>query len=251
MSRKYMFMVIAALGFLTSCSLFPKKEKKLVFVLFDVSDSTMEKTRRDAYAKEFDEKILSSLVGGDLVIGDKITDNPLAQSSFPINFNIQAYSLLGDETERTELNQSERVRISTTVVNLLESNGRRIMQTKILDSLKLAERVFASYPEYQNKILVIFSDMIEESDSYNFNRMNLTQNTSAEIVSVQKKQNTLPDLKGVKIYISGATASSAGGLDSNKINSVKTFWINYFLACGASLSPNNYGPVIIRFEGGR
>ena len=243
MKYNRVFILLVPLVFLLSCSL---AEKKLIVVLFDASDSTIEEKRRETYVSEFNDKILSSLQGGDRVIGDKIADNPLAQATYPVNLNIPAYSIFGDETERKENAQAGRALASSAALNLFNSQNREIGKTKILDSLRLAEQAFASYPGYRKKILVVFSDMIEDSDNYSFQDLDLTSDKIAEII---KAQGILPDLKGVKVYVSGATASTTGGLKTNKITSIKAFWLAYFSACGASLAPSNYGSAIIQFEG--
>ena len=241
---KYKHIVaIALFAFLTSCS--PGKGKKLIFVLFDVSGSTI--SRREAYNNEFNKLILSSLKSGGRIIADRITDNPLAQSSFPVNFKILSYNPLGDETEREDKNQFERDLATTTIANLLSSSNRRIMRTKIFDSLKLAERVFNSYPEYKKRILVIFSDMIEESDEYNFKRDVLDDSKIKKIIEEQKQSKSgLPNLTGVRVYITGATATSKGGLTTDRINAIKNFWISYYSTCGADVI--DYGPTLLRFE---
>ncbi len=62
------------------------------------------------------------------------------------------------------------------------------MKTDILSSLHVAERVFKQYKNKKN-ILVIFSDMIEESDDYNFKNVQKTKKRIEEIIRKEKKKN--------------------------------------------------------------
>ena len=60
---------------------------------------------------------------------------------------------------------------------------------------------------------------------------------------MKRKKGRLPDLAGVKIYITGATAGTP-----DKFFAVQNFWLMYFKECGASLSKENYGATLLNFD---
>lgn len=115
--------------------------------------------------------------------------------------------------------------------------------TEIMGALVPAQQVFASFPNYPRKILVIMSDMIEESLRYNFHKKPPGKKDVDRIIDAEKKQNFLPDLKGVKVYVVGA-----GGKSSEDMPKIKVFWLAYFRACGAELNPANYGADLVELE---
>ena len=82
----------------------------------------------------------------------------------------------------------------------------------------MAEKAFKNYNR-DKSILVILSDMIEDSSEYNFEKENLKDKRIEEIIKREKTKNRMPDLKGAKIYV---IAAGAGG--SNKFFAIQNFW---------------------------
>ncbi|MEW6652018.1 MAG: hypothetical protein AB1394_00965 [Bacteroidota bacterium] len=111
-----------------------------------------------------------------------------------------------------------------------------------MSSLQVAERVFKSFPQ-PRKILVIFSDMIEDSRKYNFEKENLTKEKISKIIKSEKEKGQITDMKDVKVYVAGATHPNSEIYDM-----IKNFWFEYFKTCGANLESQNYGAALIRFD---
>ena len=237
MRKINIFLGIIGLLFLNSCQ---KPESRCILVLFDVSDSTMQ--RRNSYLETFKKKILPALKGGDRIVADIISDNPLEQSSYPINIELTPYKLQNKILYKREIGNL-KVNISTTVENMLQVD-RRVKKTKILEAMELAIRVFATYKNYDKKILVLFSDMIEDSDIYNFERINWQKNNLDNLI--QRIQNKIQDFSGVKIYIiTGTTFTSSNA----NYNYIRRFWTTYFKKSGAIFDENTwYGSTLIAFE---
>lgn len=103
--------------------------------------------------------------------------------------------------------------------------------TEILSAIEVAEHLFKGI-EAKRKILVILSDMIEESEYYNFK-----ENTvySQQIIEKERSAGRMPVLDGVKVYVSGASAET-----DKKFDEVREFWMSYFEKTGASLPEHNY-----------
>jgi hypothetical protein len=129
-------------------------------------------------------------------------------------------------------------------VNQLLSRERGTALTEILDSLNIADTLFHDEKE-RKKILVILSDMIEDSKEYNFDKDKITDEYINNVIRDRQKNNLLPNLTGVKVYAAGASAA-----DSNKFRAVQTFWARYLTKTGADFSPHRYGHSLITFENG-
>ena len=109
-------------------------------------------------------------------------------------------------------------------------------------TIKIKTTDWKTYKNEKN-ILVIFSDMIEESGDYNFAKETLSEKRIQEIISKEKGKKRIPDLAGVKVYITGATATT-----SDKFFAVQNFWFIYFKECGATLAKENYGSALLSFK---
>jgi len=196
--------------------------------------------------------ILSKINCGDVVVGERIVESSIAQSTLPINEPIPLFTpstdnpLIAEKEEKKAMEElkQKKEEICKTVEGLLSGKDlkRKVLSTDILSSLHIAERVFATYPK-EKKILVIFSDMIEESKDYNFSQDKLLSKRVDDIILMKRKKGRLPDLAGVKIYITGATAGTP-----DKFFAVQNFWLMYFKECGASLSKENYGATLLNFD---
>jgi len=222
-----------------------KQEEKCIFVLFDVSGSTL--ASRQQYYQDF-QKVLNKIKGGDRLIADLITENPLSQSVFPINEKIPKYSIFfpgGPDEYRTRTIQQKTNILNKAKKLVFNSTGRQ--KTKILDSLRLAERVFKTYKE-PKKELIIFSDMIEESEYYNFITMKLSDKEIEQIIEKERKREEtgLPDLCGAKVYV--VTGTYSKNITTKKILNIKKFWLRYFKECGADLTKERYGSCLLEYE---
>ncbi|MBE0427248.1 MAG: hypothetical protein IBX72_11475 [Nitrospirae bacterium] len=220
-------------------------KNKTVFVLFDLSESTARSSNRQEYLEAF-MKIVdirdvrtdlkeSFIQPGDVLIADIISDNSISGSTFPIIKEFRKFSVWKDNylmyKKNFRLEKEEQV---IKAEEILFTSKRKIMFTDILSSLRIAERVFKRFKREEN-ILVIFSDMKEESAEYNFARERLTDKRIEEIIGKERSRG-LPDLKGVKVYVAGARAD-----DRRHFQNIQRFWMSYFKACGAILEERNYG----------
>lgn len=221
------------------------EKNKTVLVLFDLSESTAKYEIRKEYFEAF-KRIVdirdlrndlkdSFIQPGDVLIADIISDNSVSGSTFPILKEFPKFSqwsdnrlLYGNKLRR------EKEEILIRAEDILFSPKKRIMFTDILSSLRIAERVFKRFNN-DNNVLIILSDMKEESPEYNFARDNLND-SRITVINAKERSRGLPDLKGVKVYIAGARADN-----KRHFQNIQKFWMSYFKACGAILKERNYG----------
>jgi hypothetical protein len=224
-------------------------ENKIVCVLFDLSETTNYYETRKNYLDNF-KIILNTMQGGDAIYTSLITERSVSDITMSLNFEFNNVTPKTDtelflkiaKKQTDSLFRTIRDSIITSVNMVLLNPPKKINSTEILSSLQIAERVFKSYPQ-QRKILVVFSDMIEDSKQYNFENDILSDKNTLRIINNEKSANLIPDLANVKIYIVGAFHSN-----TNKYNRIKDFWLKYFKTTGASLQSHNYGASLIRFD---
>ncbi len=223
----------------------PQEPSKTEFVLFDLSGSTATPEIRARYLADFD-KVLANLHEGDILVVDRITSNPLAQSTFPVNEKFERMNPWFENvlTWRRE-SKGQRERIARTVKKMVMDPKQRSSKTSIVDALHLAQRVFATYPN-ERQVLVLFSDMVEESSYYDFRKENLTASRIQEIIEAEKAQDRLPRLDDTDVYVVGAAAGFYSRMSPKAVRKIQNFWLDYFKACGANLPVETYGSSLIQ-----
>lgn len=255
MIMKQTINLICAILFLygiTSCNSCNEKQEvessKLIVVLYDISGSTTDKTVREAYM-ENTKTVFSKITHGDIVYAGVISDKSIAELRFPVSHSFPEFDpgtdnpliLKRKQKQANEQIASDKDTILSNIETLL-FNDRSTKYTDIFGALHVAARVFNSFPD-KKKTLVIMSDMIEDSQAYNFEKENLTDNRIKAIIVKEKGKNRIPSLDSVNVYVTGASAGN-----NEKFYQVQNFWMEYFHACNAELSKQNYGGALVNFE---
>src|SRR2546425_1340935 len=112
--------------------------------------------------------------------------------------------------------------------------------TDIFSSLLLAQKLF--YDETRRKVLILMSDMIEDSPPYNFEKVSWSPATTEKTLSELDAKGLIPKLAGVCIYVSGASAPSA-----ELAENIGRFWYAYFRRAGADMEPSRYAHVLLHW----
>ncbi len=238
-----------------SCEIFDgkksteKSSSKIVCILFDLSLSTASSDVRHAYAKDL-KLIMKNMNPGDVMVGGLITEKSISELEFSIQFEFPSFkpttdNILMRQAEARKFDSTfQEIKDSLQVVaqNTILDFNKRILKTEIMSALQVVERVFKSYPDLR-RVLVVMSDMIEDSKFYNFYHENLTKNRIRKIIENEREQGRLPDLQNANVYVVGAMANN-----TNKFLNIRNFWIDYFKACGANLTEENYGTAMIKFK---
>ena len=222
---------------------------KVIVVLADMSESTNKPEVRAKYLNSF-RAILKETTHGDAIVVGLITEKSAMELSQPIQeefpqFKPKMDTKIWRNAELKKADQELDIRkaaILDTMDKVVHDSSRKIIRTSVLSSLQVAERIFENYSQ-PRRFLVIFSDMLEDSDHYNFEKEKLTESRIGEIISKEKSANRIPGLKGVQVYVFGAFAPS---LDQFYV--AETFWMRYFKECGASLQKKDYGSPRFKFD---
>ena len=215
-----------------------KKQPRVMAVFVDMSGST-NRARRTLYRNAF-EKIYQNLQQGDRIIVGTITGRSYIDFKPVVDAEIPKQSLWVNRISYEQNMAKTKKDIQTEVEKLL-SRRRGTPHTEIINSLNIADKIF--HNEKRQKILIILSDMIQDSKEYNFERVKVTNQYTSQIIRKRQEQNLIPKLDSVKVYVAGASAA-----DPKKFRSIERFWNRYFLACGADFSLHRYGHSLLEFE---
>lgn len=221
---------------------------KLVVVLLDRSGSV--KNDRGIYERAL-TTIVSSVNDGDRFVMGSITSAsgtdfgasvdytlppPMAEQSWldePIKYKREF------EARQKEL-AGIRESLAKDVTAFLDEE-RDAARTAIFESLRVVEPLF--HAERRRKVLVILSDMLEDSGVANFDRGRLPPEIVQSVIDDQRSKGTLPELTGVNVYVAGAVASPP-----ERSAAVQRFWIEYFEAAGATIDKGKYARILVSFE---
>lgn len=215
-----------------------KKQPRVMAVFVDMSGST-NRARRTLYRNAF-EKIYQNLQQGDRIIVGTITGRSYIDFKPVVDAEIPKQSLWVNRISYEQNMAKTKKDIQTEVEKLL-SRKRGTPRTEIINSLNIADKIF--HNEKRQKILIILSDMVQDSKEYNFERVKVTNQYTAQIIRKRQEQNLIPKLDSVKVYVAGASAA-----DPKKFRSIEKFWNRYFAACGADFSLHRYGHSLLEFE---
>ena len=215
-----------------------KKQQRVMAVFVDMSGSTNQ-ARRTVYRNAF-EKIYQSLQQGDRIMVGTITGRSYIDFKPAVDAEIPKQSIWVNRITYEQNLAKTKKDIQTAVEKLL-AQRRGTPRTEIINSLNIADKIF--HNEKRQKILIILSDMIQDSKEYNFDRVKVTDAYTTRIIRDRQKQNLIPNLETVKVYVAGASAA-----DSKKFRSIEKFWNRYFVAAGADFSLHRYGHSLLEFE---
>ena len=248
-----LFLLISGVSLTLGCSSSstqastPRGTEIIVFV--DFSDSTRKQDRM-LYEQAITDQIIPSLSEGDRFLIAPITDktltefHPLVEATFPPKpsfngwlDNVLKYNRQVKEVDAQVTQLRERIRIEVA-----EVFGRRYSSpyTDIFSSLLLAQKLF--HNEARRKVLVFFSDMIEDYPPYRFEKVVWNPETSKTILAELDAKGLIPNLSGVCVYVSGVSAGSA-----ELVEHIGRFWQAYFERAEADMHPSRYAHVLLHW----
>ncbi|MBL8234010.1 MAG: hypothetical protein JNL98_36275 [Bryobacterales bacterium] len=222
------------------------KPPSAVFLLVDVSISTASTRVQEQARKDF-ATILDvwSKRGGQLR-GDVIGADVLNRATVPLRVAVPAFNAV---TSDSDYHEKKVLRPALAQAN--EQFGQLLAtkpatKTEILNALSVAAKVFngEEWREAHRKALVIFSDMVEESDLYDFKTDRLDDRRIAAIIEAERVAGRLPALQGVRVWKAG---SAAGAIPEEKLRQIEKFWLQYFQAAGAVFPKERYAAAVLDF----
>lgn len=129
-----------------------------------------------------------------------------------------------------------RSKLPAVIENILNKQKEKMVKSEILYALKDFAYIIKS-DKSKHKIVIIFSDMLENSALTTFYYRNSlrTLNPSREIAKLDK-ESMFADFGGANIYVIGAGLAGRGGYKNSKVlEKFRAFWISYFSKSNANL----------------
>jgi hypothetical protein len=220
-----------------------------IIIFVDFSQSVQGNAMK-LFEQDVVNQIVPTLSAGDQIliapISDKtLTDfHPLVEVTFPPKpafngwmDNVLKHNRLvkSTDTEVGKLREQARKQIAELFAKRYSSP-----ETDIFSSLIIAKKLF--HNDRRQKVLVLMSDMIEDYPPYRFDRMTWTAETSTGLLSELDARGLIPDLSGVCIYVTGASARSA-----EMAQNIAGFWNQYFKRSRADMDPSRYAHVLLHW----
>jgi hypothetical protein len=117
--------------------------------------------------------------------------------------------------------------------------ANRAAKTDILGSLKLAEQEFALDGPKVQKTLVVYSDFIEEDDTWNFLKApELATPEKAErlancLATASVNPHEQPDWSNIRVFLGGLQSTETPNMSPQRKEAINRFWTAYFTALHA------------------
>jgi hypothetical protein len=219
----------------------------VVFVDFSAS---INGPARVAYRRELETSILPFLGPGDRIMIAPIHDKtltgfrPLAEATLPTlpQFNGFVDNTLKHAKQTKETQQTIALTRQQLKTDVAQSFARPLASqyTDIFSSLAMAEKYFDG--DTRRRVLVLMSDMIEDNPPYKFDAMRWQPGEGDKLVAELAAKRYIPNLSGVCVYVSGASAPSAA-----LAGHIGRFWQRYFERAGADFDPARYAHVLLHW----
>lgn len=228
---------LAAVAAVGGCKQSDWREGRLIVCWADVSASVADRRGLvDAWKAINDE---STLRDGDRIVLARISGatydefRPVVDVRLPTKDPINGV-VIEERRARREARDSLSVAMDRTM------EGSPSSRTSILAALRLTERLVRADGR-PGAVLVIMSDMIEESADLNLMRAPKSQASINLLLTRLRAADEIPDLRGISVIV--VDLPSRAQIDKR---AVERFWRAYFLATGATLELTSYAPTILR-----
>jgi hypothetical protein len=220
-----------------------------VVIFLDFSGS-VRSNERTQFRDEIQTQIIPSLSAGDRLLIAPIHDKtltefrPLVQATLPARpefvgwrDNVMKYNRHLKEVESQVLGLQDRLK--TEVAEVL-ARPYASPYTDIVSSLSIAQKLF--HNEARRKVLVLMSDMIEDTPEHNFEKIAWSPSAVEKLLAELEANALIAKLPGVCVYVSGASAKTAA-----RAEDIGRFWEAYFRRTGADLHPSRYARVLLHW----
>ena len=246
-------LALAILTFVGGC---PKQElpKVTVVAMIDVSGSTTgAKGIRDQWSSEIQQALKAfaddspgnaSFTRAASITVASVTENSVASGAIIQKELPASAGLLGVHSEEKDARAKAVNECLSFVRKTLDASAGA---SDIMSAMNRAGKYFVP-ADKSPKLLLLFSDMVEQTPRYDFASDNLTQSRAKQIIEKEKSENRLPSLQGVQVWVSGFAAADAHGLSAGKIQQIQDFWIAYFQAAGANIDASRIDRILSNFS---
>lgn len=220
--------VVRPRGETTSDAIAPKPPKREVMVALDVSGS---RSSADLKAdRQLVEQIIERLDPADRIVLMTVDGRTRARGNgWPFLIPEVKHYPHKSQIEQQNITDSKSD-INKQVEDLFQGEQKKV-ETNIFGTM-FTVADFRHESGGRPTTLILFSDMIQDSDKVRFDRNGGIPKTTW--ITEQRDGGRLPKLNGVCVSVVGADTSTAQGL------AIRSFWSAYFSETGADFSADRY-----------
>lgn len=141
-----------------------------------------------------------------------------------------------DEILKLQHKERRKFTYNTDLIGAIEQVYNLLDINKIKHWERAANFIVGKPTYIPENIIVILSDMIQDSEEYSFNnRIGIGEKKGDEIIEELKANNLIADLNSSNVFVIGST-----GKNSQQIDNIKDFWQKYFKKSNANLVAYGY-----------
>ena len=223
---------------------------KTVIVAVDMSISSQG--FKDQY-REWTGKIIERLNEGDAIVLIKIMEASQGGGGTSVNESVTLSRIPADmqnnelikekvRRKREEELVAKRTQVAKKVEDYLKTQKSSAKRSEIMGAIAAAGKIFRQYGK-QKSVLVVFSDMVEDSSLYNFEKLKLTEKKTREIIDNEKSRKAYPNLSGVKVLVVAPST-----MNDARYTEITNFWLAYFRGAGAVFERDDYTNMLAAFN---
>jgi len=219
---------------------------QLVDVVLDQTASTGSASVRASYDAAM-ATVVTTLHGGDRVVGSTIGADSIAQASTIMDVTLPRYSVLGGNGHDTVASIRQVGPADDNARQVALASFQKAIQRSnedascIIDALGVAARLMGSGGA-RSRVLVVMSDGVEQCGNIDFSS---SIPASAPSIAALRATHRLPDLSGVKVFWVGVLDSSYAPTDPAVGQRLRDWWSAFFQASGTALPAGRFGGSLI------
>ncbi|HEY9047559.1 MAG TPA: hypothetical protein VIN08_16750 [Ohtaekwangia sp.] len=255
--------ILLLIPLLESCTSFVEKKRRVLIVLLDYSASNTDLVLESYISvitetifpnmKQYDCLVVVPIDEGSKMRPVKLVYEDLVEKQF--SRRTDGFAHAGDSLKKRFMNYVKETapQIAATLKTQKQLRREYTEYTDILGAIHQTTNLIEFNTEggtvrdaedfvlgkirlKSENIIVLLSDMIQDSREYNFNKkQGITPEQATTCLDGLKKTNGIPDLTGCKVFAIGAT-----GRNSAQIDNIHSFWTEYFKHTNAELSSYGY-----------
>ena len=125
------------------------------------------------------------------------------------------------------------------ITGALEQAAQFVDRTnEIAPTMSLASFFNGHKKVVSDNVIIIFSDMIQESSEFTFaTQQGVSQSQTEKILNILESRNGIPNLAGCKVFVYGRTGKS-----NAQVENIENFWSQYFQIAHGDLRAYDYEP---------
>ena len=214
------------------------RRKQLLF-LIDVSMSVADTSLMREYQRAFHQIVdIPPAGGGALELDDPVfvafvNDAPTRLVSLPFSYDPPPFRPM--EQNKLVVGKA-RAEAMDSAARLIASS-RRAPRTNLVESLALVSRALTRSD--RERVVVIFSDMVEDSQLASFEKADLSPSAVDNLVKRIREAGVVPDLHQAEVWVVGSSVG-ASSMSSSRAAAIRRFWENLLTASNAKLDANWY-----------